>query len=144
MGFWSEPDLRDWDSRDQFEQITRLLFKALVVARVERGHCCDLNSVSPDHSYRVVPSDPGPVPIMIERPREGDANHYWDDPVKEISSTDAELHFVDFFDWDRMDYIDFRYYRVRIAAFPSRPHLVGRDALLEHQYARVFVNLSAH
>jgi hypothetical protein len=142
-GFWSEPDLQDWDSRDQFQQIKRLLFKALVVARVEGGHCCDLNSLPPDHCYHVVPLEPGPVPISIERPREGDRNHYWDDPVKEVKAADAELHFLDYFDWDEMAYIDFQYYRVRIAAFPSQLHLVGRDALLEHPYAKVFVNLPA-
>jgi len=140
-GFWSDPELRDWDSRDQFEQIARLLFKALVVARVEGGHCCDLNSLPPDHTYHVVPLDPGPVPIMIERPREGDRNHYWDDPVNKIKAADAELHFLNHFDWDEMAYIDFQYYRVRIAAFPSQPHLVGRDALIEHQHAKVFVDL---
>jgi len=140
-GFWSEPELQNWDSRDQFEQITRLLFKALVVARVVGGHCCDLSSLPPDHAYYVVPMGTGPVPISIERPREGDRNHYWDDPVGEVKSTEVELHFLDYFDWDEMGYIDFQYYQVRIAAFPSQPHLVGRDALIEHLHAKVFVDL---
>ena len=139
-GFWSEPELQDWDSRDQFEQITRLLFKALVVARVEGGHCCDLNSLPPDHTYHVVPfSDL--VPISIERPRDGDRNHYRDDPVNKVKATDVELHFLDYFDWAEMAYIDLQYYRVRIAAFPSQPHLVGRVALIEHLHAKVFVDL---
>jgi hypothetical protein len=142
-GFWSQPDLQDWDSRDRFDQIKTLLFKALVVARVEEGHCCDLDTLAPDHAFHVVPLDPGPVPINIEQPRKGDANTYWDDPVKEIKATDAELHFIDYFDWDEMAYIDFQYYRVRIASFPLQAQLVGRNALLEHQYAKVFVNLPA-
>jgi hypothetical protein len=39
-----------------------------------------------------------------------------------------------------MAYADFEYYRVRIAAFPRQPHLAGREALIKHQYAKVFVD----
>src|SRR5438132_776668 len=102
-GFWSEQGLRTWDARDQFEQIKKLLFKALVVARLAEGHCCDLWGL-PDPTYRVVPLEPGPVPIMIHRPREGDRNRYWDDPVCKIKASDAELQFLDLFDWNNMDY----------------------------------------
>lgn len=137
-GFWSAPDLRTWDARDQFEQIKGLLFKSLVTARLDDGHCCDLTSL-PDKVYEVVPLEPGPVPILIHRPREGDRNWYWDDPVREIKASETELHFIDYFDWNLMAYIDFQFYRVRITSFGSNPHLVGREALLEHQYARVFV-----
>lgn len=138
-GFRPVAELRNWDSRDQFDQVRRLLFKALVVARLEHGHRCDVNSLRPDHLFYIVPIEPGPVPIAIERPREGDRNHYWDDPTKEVKAADAELHFLDYFDWDDTAYIDFQYYRVRIAAFPSQPHLLGREALLERRHARVFV-----
>jgi len=40
---------------------------------------------------------------------------------------------------DMMNYAEFRYYRVRIMEFPLQPHLVGREALLEHHLARVFI-----
>ena len=140
-GYWSQPDQRNWDSHDQFLQVARLLFKSLVVARAEGGHCCDLNGLPPDHTYLVVPRGSGPVSIMIERPREGDRNHYWDDPVNLINAADVELHFLEYFDWNLMNYLDFQYYRVRIAAFPAQPHLVGRDALIEHMNARIYVDL---
>lgn len=137
--FWAIPGLRNWDSREQFDQIKKLLFKALVDARVAaEDNFCDLAKV-PQHVYRVVPSGSSPMPIMIHRPREGDSNRYWDDPISEVKASEVELHFLDYFDWNDMDYSDFRYYRVRIAAFPSQPHLIGREALLEHHYARVFV-----
>jgi hypothetical protein len=139
--FWSQPELRNWDSWDQFEQIKCLLFGALVVGRLEQIGCCvDLATV-PRPELRVTPAHSGSVPILIHRPREGDRNVYWDDPVREVSAADANLHFLDFFDWDKMNYIDFQYYRVRIAAFASQPHLVGREALLQHSHAKVFVNL---
>ena len=137
-GFWSDPDLRNWDSWDQFEQIKRLLFKALVVARLGEGHCCDLGSL-PDHIYHVVPLEPGPVPVRIGRPREGDTNRYWDDPVGEVEASDVGLHFLDYFDWNCMAYVDFPYYLVRIVAFVPQPHLVGREALLECRHAKVLL-----
>lgn len=142
-GFWPVSGLRNWDSRDQFDQIKKLLFKSLVDARAaEEDDFCDLGNV-PEHLYRVIPAGSAPVPIMIHQPREGDRNRYWDDPISQISGSEAELHFIDYFDWNEMDYIDFQYYRVRIAAFPTQPHLVGREALLDHRYARVFVVGSA-
>jgi len=76
---------------------------------------------------------------MIHKPREGTRNMYWDDPVREAKASDVTLHFQDYFDWNKMDYVDFQYYRVRTASFVSQPHLAGRGALLEHQYAKVFI-----
>jgi hypothetical protein len=139
--FRVQEDLQSWDARDQFEQIKKLLFQALVVARLEEGHCCDLYNLADNHTFHVVPNSVEPVPIMIQRPREGDQNHYWDDPVARVKASDAALHFLDYFDWNDMASADFQYYRVRIVAFPSQPHLVGREALLEHLYAKVLVDL---
>jgi hypothetical protein len=139
-GFWAQADLQTWDARSQFEQIKKLLFKALVVARLEKGHCCDLNILPEDNKFLVVPSTSGPAPIMIHRALEGDRNHFWDDPVRQVEASEAELHFLDYFDWNDMSYADFHFYRARIAAFPSQPHLVGREALMEHSHAKVFVD----
>jgi hypothetical protein len=36
-----------------------------------------------------------------------------------------------------MDYIDRRYYRVKIASFDTHPELVGREALIERQHTAV-------
>ena len=140
-GYWAVEELQKWDSVDQFRQVKELLFKSLVVARVMDGHCCDLNSVPPAPAFHIVPLNPGPVPVMIERPRPADKNHYWDDPVNEIRSSEAELHFIDYFDWDLRNYADFQFYRVRIHAFPEQPHLAGREALIDHLHAKVFVHL---
>lgn len=79
------------------------------------------------------------MPTLIGRPREGDHNQYRDDPVEKIKTSDAKLEFLGYFDWDLMAPADFRYYRVRIAEFNSQSQLVGREALLEHSHAKVFV-----
>ena len=141
VGFWSQPDLQNWDSRDDFREIKKLLFNALVLARLDETDevCTDLRAFT-DRTLRVVPLDSATVPIMIQRPRGEDQAGYWDDPVTDIKASDATLTFIDYFDWNEMGYIDFQYYRVRIVSFVSQSHLVGREALLQHQHAKVFVS----
>jgi len=74
---------------------------------------------------------------MIQNPRPDKPIGYWDHPVNRIRPGEAEMHFLEYFDWNRLDYLDFRYYRVQIAKFDSRPELVGREALIERQQANV-------
>jgi len=136
-GFWVDPKLQTWNAWDQFEQIKMLLYKAFVVARLEGGHCCDLTTL-PAPVFSVVPSAPEYIPIMIQKPRDGDRNCYWDDPVHQVKASEAQFHFIDYFDWNKMARADLQYYRVRIVAFPTQPHLVGREALIEHLHAKVF------
>jgi hypothetical protein len=59
--------------------------------------------------------------------------------VTQVGRGESELHFRDYFDWNRMDYRDLLYYRTTIAAFDTQSHLVGREALLERQYGTVFL-----
>lgn len=140
-GFWSAEGLQNHDSWDRFQKIKESLFNALVVAQVSEVSCCEddlANRRLP--VYQVVPVEElSPVPIMIQKPREGTLNVYWDDPVKDIKPSDASLQFIDYFDWNNMGYVDFRYYRVRIITFAAFPHLIGREALLEYGYATVLI-----
>jgi hypothetical protein len=137
-GFWCVPELRTWDARDGFQETKKILFTHLVVAQLPHLNRQHGPAASLTYNYRVVPLDPGPVPIMIQQPRKDDRNWYWDYPLREIRAQDAELLFLDYFDWNEMGYLDFQYYRVRIEAFRLQPHLVGREALVEHQNAKVF------
>ena len=75
---------------------------------------------------------------MINKPRPYGSG-YWDDPVNRISPNDAKLCFQDFFDWSEKRFADYHYFRVRIVEFPTQPHLVNREALVEVLYARVFL-----
>jgi hypothetical protein len=52
---------------------------------------------------------------------------------------EAELLFLAYFDWNKLDYLDLRYYRVKIARFDSHSELVGREALIDRQYATVHI-----
>ena len=135
--FWPDPDFRNWDSIDQFHEIEKLLFDGLVLAKLDREWpLCDL-FVNPIPFFQILPSIAHGTPIMIQKPRPGAPTGYWDDPVNLVKPREAELQFIAYFDWNQMDYIDLRYYRVKIASFDAHPELVEREALIEHQHATV-------
>jgi hypothetical protein len=60
-------------------------------------------------------------------------------PVRAVMRND-DLRFLDFFDFDQSGFLDFGYYRVAINSSEQHPELVGHEALIEVQYAHVFVN----
>lgn len=135
--FWPDPDLRNWDSIDQFDEIQRILFSELVLGKVDKDW------PFPDVFRIAIPffqvSPTCRVPIMIHNPRSETATGYWDHPVSLIEPGEAELLFISYFDWNRMDYAELRYYRVRIAGFSSHPELTGREALLDRAHATVSI-----
>ena len=135
--FWPDEDFRNWDSIDQFHQIEKLLFQELVLAKVDREWQLQDLFKNAIPFFRIVPSLIHGTPIMILKPRPEAYTGYWDDPVSLVKPDQAELFFIAYFDWDQMDYIDLRYYRVRIASFDAHPELVGREALIERQSAVV-------
>jgi hypothetical protein len=134
--FWPDAHFRNWDSAEQFDEVQRILFSELVLAKLEKE--CPVHDIFqiPIPFLQIVPSSES-VPIMIQNPRPGRPSGYWDHPVKEITTGEAELHFLEYFDGNRLDYLDFRYYKVQIARFNARPELVGREALIDRQYALV-------
>lgn len=135
--FWPDPDFRNWDSIEQFHEIEKLMFRELVLAKLDKEW--PLQDLF-EHAlpfFHIVPLIPHGTPIMIQKPRPGAPTGYWDDPVKAVTPGQAELLFVAYFDWDQMDYIDFRYFRVSIKSFDAHPELVGREALIERQHAAV-------
>jgi len=133
--FWPDPQLREWDFIDAFDDIQRILFDSLVLSKIDK-------EFSTEHLFRkaipfihISPSA-GRCPIMIQNPRGPNMTGYWDDPVNQISASHVKMHFIDFFDWNRMAVRDFHYYHVSITRFDEHPHLVGREALIETHYVR--------
>jgi hypothetical protein len=140
--FWPDTDFREWDSFERFQEIERILFDHLVLFKLEREYPVGDLFLKPIPYLRVVPSSFG-CPIMIARPTpELPRSPYWDDPVNRVTAAQVDLHFLEFFDWNLLDYRDFQYYRVSIVAFEEQPHLVGREALIERQYVKVFLSNS--
>jgi hypothetical protein len=89
--------------------------------------------------FQVVPAVET-APMMIQNPRPGKPRGYWDHPINRVSHREIEMHFVGYFDWNRMDYAELRYYHVLIARFDAHPDLVGREALIEREHASVFTS----
>ena len=127
--FWPAPQFRSWDSVDEFDEIQRLLFQALVVAKLEREWPLQNTFREAIPFFQIVPTSS--TRILIQKPRPGAPTGYWDDPVSTIDPGEAELLFIAYFDWNRMDYIDLQYYRVKISRFDAHRELVGREALIE-------------
>jgi hypothetical protein len=136
--FWPDADLRNWDSVEQFDEIQRILFTELVLGKLGRGLPLPDVFRVPVPFFHVVPT--GHTPIMIQNPRSDRQTGYWDHPVNSVRPGDAELHFIEYFDWNRMDYADLRYYRVKIASFDAHPDIIGREALIDRQNASVHVS----
>jgi len=132
---WPDADFRNWDSLEQFDQIQELLFEELVLGKVGREWPRQNLFEKAIPFFRVIPR--GHVPILIQNPRSGTATGYWDHPVNSIKPEQTKLLFIAYFDWNRMDYADLRYYRVRIASFDAQPELAGRDALIDREYAAI-------
>ena len=133
--FWAVPDLRTTEATEQFDEINLMLFDGLVLARLEQHLERAQIFRSPLSFLQVTPSSQT-VPILINNPRP-EGTGYWDHPVDSVDSEKVEMHFIEFFDWNEFDYLDFTYYRVKIARLDGHPDVVGREALIERQYARV-------
>ena len=134
--FWPDADFRNWDSAEQFDEVQRILFAELVLAKLQKEWPAHDIFRIPIPFLQIVPSSES-VPIMIQNPRPDRPKGYWDHPVRQINTGEAEFHFLEYFDWNRLDYLDFHYYKVQIARFNARPEPVGREALIERQYALV-------
>lgn len=133
--FWPDVDFRNWDSLEQFNEIQKLLFAELVLAKTGREWPPQNLFKNAIPFFHIIPR--GHEPIMIQNPRSEVATGYWDHPVNSIKPGQAELQFIAYFDWNRMDYAELRYYHVKIANFEAQPELVGREALIDREHAAV-------
>ena len=124
-----------WDARERFSLVEEHLFDALVA--MPAGLSCGAYGKPQEH-ISVVLAHGEFAPWVLNR--ESDSG-YWDHLQTEFTA-DAVLSFVTFFDWDLLDLIDWRYVRVVVSAWPSRPELVGKHALVETIYIR-FIRLGS-
>lgn len=137
-GFWEDVDLQNWDAVEQFDELQRNLFTELVLGKLGREWPRDDIFRLPIPFLKVVPSIQS-APIMIQNPRPDRPSGYWDHPLNRLSPGDAQLQFLKYFDWNRLDYVDFRYYQVKIESFGANAELPGREALIERQHAVVYL-----
>jgi hypothetical protein len=133
--FWPDIALQHWDSVEQFDEIQRILFSELVLRKTEREWPVQDVFQKAIPFFCIVPTCN--APIMINNPRSPTETGYWDHPVNRVKPGESELQFIAYFDWNRMDYVDLRYYRVKIIRFDGHSDVVGREALIDRDHTAV-------
>ena len=130
--YWSQNSLRTWESYNVFLQIKDLLFRSVVLDQIEDDTDQDSDWSA---SLRVILRSQQ-APVLINRePNKSHGN--WDHIVDRIKRDDVTLVFVDYFDWNVLDYVDFQYYRVLVKSSIEHPEIAGHQALIDVHYARV-------
>ena len=133
-----------WESVEHFEEVAGRLFDHFVVNDLSRhGAGLNMEQVAEPETLHFLHAVPVGCGVEININRQCPPCGYWDDPVNRIEPGEADLRFIGYFDFDVLGIRDFEYYRVRIEAFASQPHLVGRDALVRVRYMRVLVEEAA-
>lgn len=127
------------DVVDRFEELQRLLFQTIVLDVLGVRHYLKTSPDEPCSFLRVVPKAEV-VPVMIQSAGEDGS---WEDPSTRLAGEDVDFRFIDYFDWDTWGRRGFLYYRVRIAACGEHPLVVGRQALIEVERARVVADPDA-
>ncbi len=131
-----------WDLHNEYENITKLLFNALVVYELDSEiECCGIG-IAAFPRLNVVPSS-NTVPILINRPSK-DGNGYWDQEMDmSVGADDISLMFLDYFDFAKFPFKDFKFYRCKILQFPKCIQYEGREALIEVSDTKIFHDAQA-
>jgi hypothetical protein len=114
----------------RFDEIRRLLFHVLVLAPLERDD--DRTSEEEPLTFLQVVAGAGPLIVFVERPSD-DGTRYWEAAPKELDFSDAELQFVDLFDWDPQSFRDMALVLVWMSRGPRGADLDRKYALFERQ-----------
>jgi hypothetical protein len=128
------PSRTQVDDAIRFDTIKELLFYELVLNKIGK---IDSRKTSNDPwlFIKIEPTSSS-CPMLIGRSdKKGCKN--WDNSSVELNDN-VDMRFIDYFDWDEFGFIDFQYIRVRILSSEKHSHLIGKEALIETRYARVF------
>ncbi len=95
--------------------------------------------IEPSAHLRVVLNGESLVTISSGPVNDKGLGRGWGHPVERLGPDDADLRFIDFFDWSQFGHIDFQYYRVQIGSSAKHPDLAGHQALVQVLDAKVMV-----
>ncbi len=130
----------EWDVFDEYEDICIMLFSSLVLNLLNRETYKKaktyVRASEPLLFLRVVPVEKSGISVNINR--EKNVSNYWDYPLSIIKSNEADMRFIDFFDFNLLGSRDFQYCRVRIVASNVNPDIVGHDALIDCNKIKVY------
>ncbi len=131
--------LRDCSPLDEYEEIDRLLFSALVLKELGRSlpdglvfgrDIIPFLKIMPAHGI-------DRFNLMITDPR---INSYvkWNEPVEITISNDIEFIFIELFEWDRYNFVSYPYYLAKITKCDEHPDFKQQNCLIETCKSRVF------
>jgi len=120
---------------ERYEEVRALLFRAIVLDPLGVG---DATREAEDATWsflRVVA--PAELSTVLVNTPSTDGNQYWAPAEKGLDLSDAEIQFVDLFDWDPRAFRDLALMMALVVASPKNPELVGRFILLERNSVTV-------
>jgi len=130
--------LEECEPLDSFDEIDDRLFKTLV--------CRPLGIKLPDYSYgksRAIKqivirpqAHTSEIVIMFRIP--DTQRNIWE-KNQVIKADGMSCWFIDFFQWDRYDYLKLPLVECVVFDWPAHPELVGREALIEPMYLDFFL-----
>ena len=117
-----------WELEERHREVQAILFEKMVL------EAADLPSISYGFAHPNIRVEPKGAWASANLNREIDSG-YWDYPLDKITQ-DAQMVFLSFSDWDQFDFRDNRFVRVKVIECKSHPEIVGKHALIEHNYVR--------
>lgn len=130
---------KHWDLVESFNRIQQELFDSIVLTpTLFDDEKIDFILGYPCHQIKLVPAwdDKWDIPVEINREK-GMRAGYWDHPVKKISSQ-AELSFINFFDWDATGFLEMSKIMAEISNFPENPNLNQHSLFVDTIYVDFF------
>ena len=120
---------------ERYEEVRALLFRAIVLDPLGMG---DATRDPEDEtwSFRRVVAGAELSPILVNTPS-SDGNQYWEAAEKGTDLSEAEILFVDLFDWDPQAFRDLALVMALVVASPKHPELAGRSILVERSAVTV-------
>ncbi len=121
---------------EEYEAIDKLLFVSLVANKIGQPAWMDGINFRSD-----------PIPIIVLRPKsdrislmisQSQTSPFTWSKSELIDATGFEFQLIEFFDWDRYDFLSYSYYRAQVTNCPNRPEFKGKQALFLTTYADAF------
>ena len=132
------PGDADETAVERYEEVRALLFRAIVLDGIGMGDAVRDREDETWPFLRVIaPAELSP--ILVNTPS-SDGNQYWESAEKGTDLSDAEILFVDLFDWDPQAFRDLALVMALVVASPKHPELTGRSILVERNSVTIVVD----
>lgn len=130
-------DTRDWDVVSDFDAVDEALFETLVLGRIPNlGH--QIASNWEKNNAFLIHASGGGFRVMMS-PTKG-ACGSWDHDIDTLMKHDAQIAFLNYFDWDEHGTIDFRYYYGVVIQSDKYPDIIDHHLLIPTDSAEIYVN----